>query len=332
MPGTQVDNHWFPRNDYPMDGPHDMRNAWAEAVRNDMARKSPVTVAASVVCDFKFAGGRCIIMSVDDKASYGDPPLFSTKCGKFADMLPEVPIVAAISGDISACDGVIAILWELIRDIKKQREQTNQIPILTHKNICNAIRDARHDEYVEFLSDSLQGYLGMKLEACRLETNPEIMSKCSNIAKCCMQYFPVGLLVAGFLGKDWIHFKSQGAQKIESGAQPFATGIGGAKAQEKLSERNQNEYMSVPRSLLHLAEAMETARLAYPKHIGKPSDYMVLRPNKPIMRFNNSSANLQRWIAEFRGRATDEMQSDTKYREEFESDLYEYKSSNVQTT
>jgi hypothetical protein len=48
-----------------------------------------------------------------------------------------------------------------------------------------------------------------------------------------MKYFPVGLIVGGFLGanpKHWVLLSAQGAQKTETGAQHYATGIGAVKA------------------------------------------------------------------------------------------------------
>jgi hypothetical protein len=292
-----------------------------------------VTVGIGLICDLKFAGGPCIIMSVDDKASYGHPIVLSTNaCGKFHDILPCAPLAIAISGDISTCDGVVTDLYDQIASIKKAREDARDMPALRHNDFRSAILNARHYEYQSFLDEQLQAYLGITRLEWLKENDREIKRKGLCVVRACIKYFPVGLIIGGFLGmnpRHWILLRACGAAKTETGAQFFTVGIGGEKALRKLCERDQKEYMSAPRSLLHVAEAMKKAKQAYPQAIGDPADYMILRPNKPMMRFKRNAESLKRWLAEFNGKPTDQMQSAVKYRDEFEDELYEYRSVNV---
>ncbi|MGC2743551.1 MAG: hypothetical protein WA672_10215, partial [Candidatus Angelobacter sp.] len=211
-------------------------------------------------------------MAVDDKASYGNPVVLSTSaCGKFHDTLPMAPLAIAISGHISTCDGVVTEFCHQIAHIKTKREESNDLPALRHEDFRAAILEGRRIEYRDFMNESLQSYLGRTWNEWLRETDREVKRKGLAVARACMKYFPVGLIVGGFLGtnpKHWVLLSAQGAQQTETGAQHYATGIGAMKALEKLSERKQSEYISAPRSLLHIAEAMKRAKQAFPQAIG----------------------------------------------------------------
>lgn len=293
-----------------------------------MAASAPVTVGIGVLCDARFEDGPCIIMAVDDKGSFGIDRLENNACGKFHDTLPAAPFAVAMSGTISVCDGVVSEFCTRIEHIKKKREEENDLPVLRNDDFRNAIKEARLDEYRAFLDEELQGYLGLTIDQWWKETNQEKRRKGFAVARCSRLYFPVWLIIGGFIGDKWVLMKASGATVIEMGAQCFATGVGEVEALQHLFSRKQEEYNSAPRTLLHVAEAMEKARLAYPKAIGIPADYMVLRGNKPMMRFPRSSAMLKQWREQFDGRSTEPMQSDAQFRKDFEKELYEYKSLN----
>jgi hypothetical protein len=298
-----------------------------------MARNTPVTVGIGVLCDARFKDGPCIIMGVDDKSTYGDPVVLSNEvCGKFHDTLPLAPLAIAISGDISTCDGVVTEFCTQIAHIKEQREARGEHPLLRHEDFRPAIAEARKIEYQDFLNDSLQSYLGITLEEWRKETNKEISRKGFTVARVCGKYFPVGLIVGGFLStnpKHWILLRAQGAMITQTGAQYYATGIGAIEALKQLAARKQSEYLSAPRSLLHVAEAMRRAKRKYPQHIGEPADYMILRANKPMMIFKRTSDVLKQWLIDFKNKPSDPLQSEQKYRDELEHELCEHKSVNV---
>lgn len=325
---------WFPTNLAPIGGPSLTFDALEKDIEKSMARDFPVTVGIGILCDARFKDGPCIIMSVDDKASYGsDPVVLSTEaCGKFHDTLPMAPLAIAISGHISTCDGVVTEFCTQIAHIKEQREARGEQPLLKHEDFRPAIVEARKFEYQDFMNDSLQAYLGITRNEWLKETDREIKRKGLAVARVCMKYFPVQLIIGGFLStnpKHWILLCAQGALYTETGAQHYATGIGATEALKQLAARKQSEYLSAPRSLLHVAEAMRCAKRKYPQQIGEPADYMILRANKPMMIFKRTSDVLKRWLIDFKNKPSDPLQSEQKYRDEFERELCEYKSVNV---
>jgi hypothetical protein len=262
--------------------------------------RAPVTVTIGVLCDFRFSEGPCIILAADDKSIVEDPPKFANNaCGKFHDTIPFAPLGIAISGNISVCDGVVSSFCDQLNLIKKKREEENDEPIIRGDDLRDAILEAKKYEYSYFFNDLLLGHLGMTRDQYLAETNPEKKRKGRVVARAACLYFPVWLIVGGFIGKNWVLMKSSGACVTEMGGQCFAAGIGDGTALKKLFECRYEPYMSAPRTLLHVAEAMEAARVAYPESIGVPSDYLVLRPNRPMMRFKRDSPALQEWLKPF---------------------------------
>jgi hypothetical protein len=300
-------------------------DAWSKYVLDAMAEEAPMTVGIGVLCDVGHAEGPCIILGVDDKASYGDPPVTTNNaCGKFHDLLPILPVGLAISGDIGTCDGVVAEFYEQLKNIKKKQDKKKQPLALDHLRI--AMIEARHYEYRLFLGEEMRGYLGMSLNDWRKETNPEIKRKGRAIARAARLYFPVWIIAGGFWGGRYFGLmKYSGACVTEMGGGHYANGLGDIVALRKLHNRGQEMYMSPPRSLLHMAEAMEAARKSAPRYIGRPADYIVLRRDKPMMRFNTKSPVLAEWLDDFKkGRNSEPMQNDQRFRNQFVNALYEH--------
>jgi hypothetical protein len=303
----------------------DVRDPWSIYVRNAMAEDSPVTVGIGVLSDVMHTEGPCIILAVDDKASYGVPPITTNNaCGKFHDLLPILPVGLSISGDIGTCDAVVAEFYERMKDFQEAQNQKNEPLAPDHLRI--AIREARHYEYRHFLGEEMRGYLGMTLDEWQKETNPEKKRKGMVIARAARLYFPVWIIAGGFWGDRYFGLmKSSGACVTEMGGGHYACGLGDIPALKILHRRNQEAGMSAPRSLLHVAEAMEAARKSAPKYIGKPADYIVLRRNKPMMRFNANSPVLAEWLADFKNtKDSTPMQDDQRFRNQFVNALYKH--------
>jgi hypothetical protein len=122
--------------------------------------------------------------------------------------------------------------------------------------------------------------------------------------------------------------KSSGCTLTEMGRGPFSCGVGNIVAVGHLNKRLQNPHTSVVRTLVHIAEAMEKSRKKYPKWIGRPADYIVLREDKVIMRFPAESPLLGEWLKMFKKKDTLEMDKDPSFRKAFEDALYPHVSKN----
>jgi hypothetical protein len=204
---------------------------WRESVENAIAKRTPVTVGIGVLCDARFEDGPAIILAVDDKGVYGDPPETANDvCGKFHDTLPFAALGIAVSGTLSTCDAIVAEFCTQLETTISKRKKKKTKPFLRSDDLRIAIREARRYEYPLYFDDQLQALTGMSREEWLRETNPEKKRKGWVVARAAQLYFPSWIIVGGFIGKDWVLMKSSGATVTEMGAQNFAVGIGELEA------------------------------------------------------------------------------------------------------
>jgi hypothetical protein len=303
----------------------DVRDAWSLAVETAMQVDTPVTVCVGVICDASHRDGPTIILAADDKSTYGDPPLTTDKvCGKIHDFQPICDLGACISGSAEICDAVIAEFHEQLKAMKQKEEAQGHWLATDHVRL--AIREARHYEYGLFADDAMQGLLHIGLDQWRTETNPEIRRKGMAVMRAAMFHFPIWIIFGGFLHGDWVLTRASGATVTSSGSSHYAVGIGQLPAYKALHRRKHDYYSPYPAALVHVAEAMEAARKAYPKYIGKPADYLVLRRNQPMMRFRRRSPLLEKWLKA----GTKSMVDSEELRRQFDAELYPLASVNPQ--
>ncbi len=293
---------------------------WSILVTSFMQQEMPVTVGVESLCNYHKQGNAFVIMGVDDKASYSNTSVKpNNACGKFHDLLPESMCVA-ISGAIDVCDAVVAQFGVELEKQKQKRDDKQLYP----DDLRAAMRNARRYEYGQFLEEEMLGYLQMKFSEWRVDTNPEIRRKGFTIARAARLYFPCFLPIGGFIKDNVVMMRSRGACVTEMGAGPFAVGAGEAEAISQLNYRSQTHGMCAARTLVHIDEAMEKARLAHPKYIGYPSDYIVIHQDGQIMRFQYRSPLLYEWRKHFDTRDTSPMDTDESFQSKFENDLIPY--------
>lgn len=289
-----------------------------------MRWKTAVTVGIGTLCAWGGSSEAFIILAVDKKASYSNQKVVPhTNCSKFHDLFPD-PYCVSISGMISVCEAVVSELGQRLKNRKDSRDDK----LLYPEDFRIAIREARKHEYGQFLNDELQGYLNISMSEWMSNTDKEIRRKGFLVARAARLYFPVFLIIGGFTLGNPMVLRSSGASITEMGAGPYAVGIGQLEATNQLNLRQQTHFMSAHRTLVHIDEAMEKARLAHPKSIGWPSDYIVIRRSGQIMRFPQSSKALLEWRKRFNGKDTREMDKDKDFRDSFEKELIPHISPN----
>jgi hypothetical protein len=108
--------------------------------------------------------------------------------------------------------------------------------------------------------------------------------------------FKVELIVAGFVGDQTMFFRAVQKNRLEEESSPgvYAIGSGQRRAIRAFNKRGQNYAMSLPRTLLHVHEAMIAARRD--KHVGKATGYIVMRKRVPqILFLPTNSPALENW-------------------------------------
>jgi 20S proteasome alpha/beta subunit len=292
---------------------------WELYVASSMRVDAPMTVAIGVVCDAEYSDGPCVIISADNKGTYGMPPVTTNNvCGKIHGLQPICNLAVAISGHVSTCDVVVGEVAEQLREAKTHEEKVNQRG-LQIDNLRIALRNAREHEYSYYAREQMQSLLCMSLEQWQAETNAEKRRKGWAVMRYAQRYFPVWIVVGGFLGNNHVLMMSSGGGSIVGGDDHYAVGIGNLAAYKCLHKRGHSIYSAAPVALVHVAEAMEVARKSEPRYIGKPHDYCVFRRNKPMMRFRRDSPVLATWLKQ----GTKSMRDSPELRRQFESQLYE---------
>lgn len=123
-------------------------------------------------------------------------------------------------------------------------------------------------------------------------------------------FLPVEYLIGGFVRGNGVILKSN--YKASSSATWLGCiGTGGDAAYRRLMLRSQDLHMSLPRALIHLAEAMRDAQEANPTTVGRPSDYVVITP-KQVRRMPANDSVLPDLMLQYDGRDTEEVDSDER--------------------
>lgn len=229
-----------------------------------------MTVGIAAICE----SGFCILMASDSLATYTPKRIkpnqevgkqFQLPCG----------FTASIAGHFNHCEGVVA-------GLTTEMESLEHNPIIYLDHIRAAMCRAQAGELQYRFSNKLLNELGMTLEQWQKEstTNPRLRKTGRAIIK--LTPIVVELIVGGFSGGHPILLSVVDKNPVEIVTGHETIGSGGEYALSHLNSRNQNTFMSFQRSVLHIAEALDAAKLD--PHVGEPSDWVVLQANGTIFR------------------------------------------------
>jgi hypothetical protein len=99
-------------------------------------------------------------------------------------------------------------------------------------------------------------------------------------------------------------------------------GTGGDAAYTKLTQRSQHAHMTIPRTMLHVLEALNAAREAEPNTVGAPSDFIVITARQ-TRRMPANSPVLQRMLDTYGGTDnTEGIDSSTEIWNEVQAAMY----------
>jgi hypothetical protein len=251
-----------------------------------------MTIGIGVLCE----GGKCIVLASDTRASYksGRP---HDVCAKQFD-LPPFPFVGLIAGEVSCAASVVSQMCAEFREIPSP-------PATQLAHIIRAFNNARFHIFEERVDAQMRQYLCTGLTEwkqgpldARVYRGGKAVIRTTKL--------PVHIIVAGFLRTDEFVFL-RGIQKRphEEEASPGVYVIGATEASEFANEvlrrRKQCLDFGLPRTLLHIYEAMKAARKDH--SVGNPSWYVVLRPND-MMRFPSNSIHLRNWEKAYKNRVS----------------------------
>jgi hypothetical protein len=173
--------------------------------------------------------------------------------------------------------------------------------------LLNIVESARFAEFLRGVDAEMKQHLAMTIQewkslstaALQYRRGQRLLSR---------YWLPVEFLIGGVVRGSGcvVSFGHDGKPYAD---QLACIGTGGSAAYRQLMRRSQHVYMSIPRTLLHIAEAMREAELDQPATVGPPSDYVVLT-KKQTRRMPANDPTLQRMLEKYADLDTEEIDGD----------------------
>lgn len=264
-----------------------------------------MTVGIAAYCE----GFQNIILAADCRASYANSHLgphdemgkqFALPFGLYAD----------IAGSFSHCESLIAYLTSSLEELK-------HLPEILLGNIREAIWLAQAQELRFRFNTAFRNQLGMTLDEWKLSSNPKIL----RTGRALMRSTQVSaeLIVAGYTKDTEVLLTVAFKEPPEIESSHATIGSGGQDAMVHLDFRKQNPHYSFPRTVLHVAEALEKAKTD--PAVGPPGDYVVLQRGE-IRRFKSRDPFVLDLIERYRNRDSAEIDDDDEIRMKLKSLIY----------
>ena len=237
-----------------------------------------MTIGIGVICE----RGDCVVVASDMRATYGTTPIGPhDQCGKIFRLSP-FPTMACVAGNLSECHAIISQVAHNIRSLQRIKGR------LGREHFMNVIDEARAREMRLIYSWTLRTKMGISLtEWVQGKVVGGMDKLVLRAGLSFMKDAPlrVELIVAGFARGQTMFFRAVQKRRLEEESSPavYVIGKGQVHAMDVLNRRSQNHFMSLPRTLLHLHEAMLAAREE--KTVGPANGFIVMRKHVPEIAF-----------------------------------------------
>jgi 20S proteasome alpha/beta subunit len=250
-----------------------------------------MTIGIAVICE----RGEAVVMASDMRATYGTTPVGpNDACGKVF-RLGSFNTMVCVAGSMSSCHAVISQMVVNVRKFARGKR-------VYRESVIRAIDEARMRELTRIYGWTIHSSWGIplrnfatgkvpggKLDPLLVRAGYHLLNKTS---------FKVELIVAGFIKSQTMFFRAAQKQPLEEESSPgvYAIGTGQIAAMKVLNRRGQRVSMSLPRTLLHVHEAMTSARRCNPRTVGRAQAYLVMRKRVPqTLYLDAASPTLENW-------------------------------------
>jgi 20S proteasome alpha/beta subunit len=275
-----------------------------------------MTVGIGALCE----AGQCVIMAADTRGTFNGAKLGPhDRTGKQF-YLPS-DFCGNIAGTVSVCTSLMSELYT----------QMEKLPTpFYHDHVRNAIQEAQYLEFANRGNVELKKELCITINEWRREWLPQWLREEGKRLLRSLQ-LEAQLMVGGIAFND----KGEpGPVLLETYCNDPAElrhfsviGSGTDAAYDVLVKREQEPYMSFQRTLLHLAEAMEAARLdaiardPLNQDVGAPGDYVVITP-KAYRKMPANNPTLTQLVSDYAGKETETADDDQVTRKLLVEALY----------
>jgi len=273
-----------------------------------------MTVAIGAMCE----RGNCIITVADRRGTFAPTAGLGPhdRTGKQFD-LPR-----NFSGNIA---GVVSVCTSIISELDKQM---NDMPTpFFHDHVRNAIREAQFQEFENRARYALKTQLLITVKEWK---EAQIAQYLRDEGKSILKSIQLEaeLIIAGFAGISPVLLEVFCNEPPEM-RHFCAIGSGGNAAYSVLVQREQEPHMSFQRTLIHMAEAMEAARLDAIQRdplnpdVGFPAAYVVV--TKKAMRIlPANNIELKHLVSKYDAKDTESVDAEKVCREKLRSAMWIY--------
>ncbi len=264
-----------------------------------------VTIGIGCICE----RGDCVVLASDMRATYGTTPIGPhDHCGKLF-TLGRFPVMACVAGRMSECHAIISQVVHVMGRFHRRKK-------IAREHVMEVIDDARTREMRRIYDWTLKAKMGVSLhDWAKGKVRGGMDNLVLRAGLSFMNDAPlrVALIVAGFIRGQTMFFRAVEKNRLEEESSPgvYVIGSGQVHAMKVLNRREQSYAMSLPRTLLHVHEAMIAARCE--RTVGTAPGYIVIKKREPRVLFLPVSVpTLESWRKAYAGRVSTASLDDSK--------------------
>jgi hypothetical protein len=268
-----------------------------------------LTIGIGLACE----SGNCVILAADMRGSYESKRIRNNEEVGKQFQLP-FGFFACIAGRVVQCESFIAYFTTLLDNAKIE------IGNVLHDDIREPVRIAQANVVRDLYDAAMLKETGMRFDEWK-----ELMQKDAALYERGKEIFKktdmtLEFLVGGFSRGNFVLLKMVDKELVEIVPSFETIGSGADLALNKLNDRSQNLHYSFQRSVLHVAEALEEAKLD--PDVGDAADWVIMVPGG-IKRLPAKHKLLTDLKEKYAGRKTDELDGDDALRKKLAGILYE---------
>ncbi len=263
-----------------------------------------MTIGVACVCE----RGECFVLASDLRATYGTVPHGShyerigpnDQCGKVFCVLPR--LIGCVAGRMSECHSVISHTITYLRRLAASKKIVREL-------VPACVDQARIREMHRIYNWALEKNWGISLNQFVRGKVPGgkldqlLIRACQHLLK--DTHLRVHLILVGFVNGQGVFIRAVQKEALQEESSPavYAIGAGSPHAMRVLNQRGQHHGMSLPRTLLHIHEAMHEARKE--QTVGPAFGYLMIRKREQkILHLPSTSSILEGWRKAYAKRPT----------------------------
>ncbi len=263
-----------------------------------------MTVTIGAICGVNsLRQSGCIVLCADTLISYaaedGTPISANPSGGKLFDL--PLGFFAAMSGDIATGNRVVSYLHQRMGTIPPDRPDRVEL-------VETAIEETAEYMLLKVRREVLVNY-GVALD--EFLQNAELPSRWEILEEIKRQVTRASLVVAGFGSQGSPALLYTDCKSILPDTRFTCAGAGAYAALDWLNMREQNVFMSVPRTVYHVHEAKRFAERS--PVVGKRHQILLLRHNQPVVSVGGDRQIMDGWLSRYQPQNTAALDSAEAY-------------------